>query len=316
MLISLVSIQVFIRLRHLQHSRLGLGSDNPTTLIAHFKSSTRAVADDHQDAKEPKNGVTKTTPKKRGAAKNDDQSPVAKKKRTATKAKKEPKDAEDNGDDVAGENLPLTPPVTPPKKGRGRKASNTAGAAVNGSVAKPKVGKKAKATEPAEDSGEGSNSQESPTTTKSGTPRKRAAVTKDKAVARGLPASMEQASDADKMLLHMKDVENKPWAEIRKMWKVMTGQETASSTLPNRYNRLKANLMVLKEGDVSALRTFLAFPKLIITFSLDQSFIPASYYICSCCELSSRSPPASKLSLPLLSHNTPLLQPSSTLMSS
>ena len=257
-----------MRLRDPQHGRLGLASDNPTTTTARFKFPMRVVTDDHQDAKDHKNGATKITPKKRGAAKNDEQSPVAKKKRTATKSKKEAKDAEDNGD-AAGEDLPLTPPVTPPKKGRGRKASNTANTGVNGSVPKSKGGKKTKATEPAEDSAEGPNSQESPTTTKSGTPRKRAAVTKDKAVARGLPSSMEQASDADKMLLHMKDVENKPWAEIRKMWTVMTSQETAPSTLPNRYNRLKANLMVLKDGDVSALRRFLAhslnFSFLILT---------------------------------------------------
>ena len=259
MVVSSVSIHVFMRLRDPQHGRLGLESDHPTTLTARFKFPMRVVTDGHQDAKEHKNGVIKTTPKKRGAAKNDDESPVAKKKRTTAKMKKEAKDAEDNAD-AAGGNLPLTPPVTPPKKGRGRKASNTANADVKRSVPKPKGGKKIKATESAEDSAEGPNSQESPTTTKLGTPRKRAAVTKDKAVARGLPTSMEQASDADKMLLHMKDVENKPWAEIRKMWKVMTSQETASSTLPNRYNRLKANLMVLKDGDVSVLRTFLAYP--------------------------------------------------------
>ena len=241
------------------YSRDGLEPDYTAYFHRSLKSSIGAVTDHHQDAKGPKNGRTKTTPKKRGAAKNDDESPVAKKKRATANVKKEAKDAEDNGD-AAGGNLPLTPPVTPSKKGRGRKASNTADAAVNGAVPKSKGGKKAKATESAEDSTEGPNSQESPATTKSGTPRKRAAVTKDKAVARGLPTSMEQASDADKMLLHMKDVENKPWAEIRKMWTGMTSQETASSTLPNRYNRLKANLMVLKDGDVSVLRTFLAFP--------------------------------------------------------
>jgi hypothetical protein len=54
---------------------------------------------------------------------------------------------------------------------------------------------------------------------------------------------MEEACEADKMLLHMKNVQDKPWAEIREIWKAMTGQRTASSTLPNRYNRLKAKLM-------------------------------------------------------------------------
>ena len=31
----------------------------------------------------------------------------------------------------------------------------------------------------------------------------------------------------------------KPWPEIREMWKAETGQETAGSTLPNRYSRIK-----------------------------------------------------------------------------
>ncbi len=64
----------------------------------------------------------------------------------------------------------------------------------------------------------------------------------------------------------MKD-NGKPWAEIRKAWKEMTGEDTGSewlyarsylnsalrlmvaSTLPNRYNRLKANLASFKEED-------------------------------------------------------------------
>jgi len=184
-------------------------------------------------------------------AKVDEEAPVAKKKRAPapTKPKKPTTDNEDDGD-ATETNLPITPPVTPPKK-RGRKASTADDADVNGSTPKPKASKKAKITESPEDSTGVTTSQESPSTTKTGTPRKRAPVTKDKAVARGLPTSMKECSEADRMLLHMKDVEGKPWAEIRATWKAMTGQETASSTLPNRYNRLKVNLMALEEGDVS-----------------------------------------------------------------
>lgn len=199
--------------------------------------------------------MTKTTPKKRGvAAKNGEDAP-AKKKRATAKAKKASTDNEDNVD-AADPDLPITPPVTPKKKGRGRKASSGDDANVSGSAPKAKGGKKVKASESAEESAEPSTSQESPSTTKTGTPRKRAAVTKDKAVARGLPTSMKECSEADRMLLHMKDVEGKPWADIRAAWKTMTNQETASSTLPNRYNRLKANLMELKEGDVSPHAVF------------------------------------------------------------
>jgi len=85
--------------------------------------------------------------------------------------------------------------------------------------------------------------QAAPTTTKNGNLRRRAPIINPKAVPRGLPTSMEEACEADKMLLHMKNVQHKPWVEIRETWTAMTGQQTAGSTLPNRYNRLRANLM-------------------------------------------------------------------------
>lgn len=203
-------------------------------------------------------------------AKVDEAAPAAKKKRAATKAKskKVTTDNEDNGDATEA-NLPITPPVTPPKK-RGRKASTADNADVNGSTPKPKASKKAKITESSEESAEVTTSQESLSTTKTGAARKRAAVTKEKVVARGLPMSMKECSEADRMLLHMKDVDGKPWADIRATWKAMTGQETAASTLPNRYNRLKVNLMALEEGDVSF--TIIPSPPFIVSCSYTAFF--------------------------------------------
>lgn len=200
--------------------------------------------------------MIKATIKKRGVPQNDDEAPAPKKKRGAAKVKKETTD--DKGDEGAAEaDIPPTPPVTP-KKGRGGKAAKTNNADVEGSAPVPKSSKKSKAVESSEESVEPPTSQESASTTKNGTPRKRAAAGKEKAVARGLPTSIEEASEADKMLIHMKDVENKSWSDIRSFWMAMTGQETASSTLPNRYNRLKAVFMVLKEGDVSTTCKLLA----------------------------------------------------------
>lgn len=85
--------------------------------------------------------------------------------------------------------------------------------------------------------------------TKKGTLRKRAPADK---IGKTVPisTSLATASDADKMLIKMKE-EGKTWAEIREAWKKMTGEETKSSTLPNRYSRLKTNLMTLQSGDVS-----------------------------------------------------------------
>lgn len=63
------------------------------------------------------------------------------------------------------------------------------------------------------------------------------------AAAGGLPAFMQETCEADRMLLHMKDMQYKSWPEIRKTWTAMTGQEPARSTLPSRFRRLKARLI-------------------------------------------------------------------------
>ncbi|KAL8782142.1 MAG: hypothetical protein Q9213_005646 [Squamulea squamosa] len=48
-----------------------------------------------------------------------------------------------------------------------------------------------------------------------------------------LPTKWSEASTADKKLVEMKEA-GKAWSEIRGKWLEMTGQDTASSTLPNR----------------------------------------------------------------------------------
>ena len=67
-----------------------------------------------------------------------------------------------------------------------------------------------------------------------------------------IPTSWAEVGDADKKLMQMKE-EGNGWEAIRKMWKETTGQDAAPSTLPNRYNRIKANLMALQDGEVSVL---------------------------------------------------------------
>lgn len=64
-----------------------------------------------------------------------------------------------------------------------------------------------------------------------------------------IPACWEEASAADRMLVTMRG-KGEDWRKIRALWKEITGQDTATSTLPNRYIRVKANLMRLEEGDV------------------------------------------------------------------
>lgn len=50
---------------------------------------------------------------------------------------------------------------------------------------------------------------------------------------RVIPASWEEATDADKMLKQMRDA-GKDWGSIRAAWKEATGVDTGTSTLPNR----------------------------------------------------------------------------------
>lgn len=64
-----------------------------------------------------------------------------------------------------------------------------------------------------------------------------------------IPTSYESAGKADRMLLHMKDVEGKGWAEIKAAWEAMTGIKVGGTTLSTRYIRMKANFVVFEDDD-------------------------------------------------------------------
>ncbi|RMZ00985.1 hypothetical protein D0860_07792 [Hortaea werneckii] len=76
---------------------------------------------------------------------------------------------------------------------------------------------------------------------KSGTPKK---VT--------IPRSYDECGPADRQLLDMRD-SGSSWSEIRTAWEKLTGEKTGSSTLPNRYVRLKSNFTVVQEEDLPRL---------------------------------------------------------------
>ncbi|KAK4554041.1 hypothetical protein LTR86_008882 [Recurvomyces mirabilis] len=64
-----------------------------------------------------------------------------------------------------------------------------------------------------------------------------------------IPYTYEDCTEADKMLLDQRDA-GVDWAEIRTAWVKITKQnKLGPSTLPNRYARLKANFVVIKEDD-------------------------------------------------------------------
>ena len=189
------------------------------------------------------------TPKKRAtaAAANDESSQPAKKRSPVKKAT-----AATTGDAVIS--------TTPSKKRASPKKKDVAIVKVNAENGEtdgeteglepvtPKKGKrapaKAKATKADNDvdanvgSTESTDKSASPTkgngvvggTTVHNTARKRQAPKKDVAAPRGIPTSWDEAGDADRMLVTMKE-QGEGWAEIRAAWKEATRQDTAS-----RYN--------------------------------------------------------------------------------
>ncbi|KZZ87055.1 hypothetical protein AAP_06001 [Ascosphaera apis ARSEF 7405] len=70
---------------------------------------------------------------------------------------------------------------------------------------------------------------------------------------KAVPTSLAEASEADKLLIHMKDVEGKSWPEIRKAWDSMTGEVSGVDMIRKRYKKMKTNFAVVDERDVPQL---------------------------------------------------------------
>ncbi|KAI9805073.1 MAG: hypothetical protein M1825_000907 [Sarcosagium campestre] len=62
---------------------------------------------------------------------------------------------------------------------------------------------------------------------------------------RKLPATYEEAEEADKMLWDYRAAD-RPWKDVRAEWTRITGEVTPNTTLPNRLTRLKANFNYLR----------------------------------------------------------------------
>ncbi|KAK4506088.1 hypothetical protein PRZ48_004053 [Zasmidium cellare] len=85
-------------------------------------------------------------------------------------------------------------------------------------------------------------------TTNTSTPRKKRRSSKKTGPGRIIPTTMDECSEADKLLLSLRDAGH-TWRDIRTQWTALTGDATAASTLPNRYNRLKTHLTHLFAKD-------------------------------------------------------------------
>lgn len=65
-----------------------------------------------------------------------------------------------------------------------------------------------------------------------------------------IPLTYEEAGPADRAMLHMREVENKPWGDIQKVLEEMTGVKLGGSTPKNRYARIKVNFVAFDQEDV------------------------------------------------------------------
>lgn len=72
-----------------------------------------------------------------------------------------------------------------------------------------------------------------------------------------IPATYEEASAADKMMIRMREVDGKSWVEIRKTLEDLMQAKIGASSLQIRYTRMKANFVVFEQDDVCI---FLSFP--------------------------------------------------------
>ncbi|SMR47882.1 unnamed protein product [Zymoseptoria tritici ST99CH_3D1] len=68
------------------------------------------------------------------------------------------------------------------------------------------------------------------------------------ASSRVIPRSLADCDAADQMLIEMREA-GSDWNPIRAKWLELTGEKTATSTLPNRYSRLKSNFTILSPTD-------------------------------------------------------------------
>ncbi|KAL8760814.1 MAG: hypothetical protein Q9184_003018 [Pyrenodesmia sp. 2 TL-2023] len=219
------------------------GKGTKSTKATKTSPKKRATAGSDDQDESPK--------KKRATAGNDDKDGSPKKKRTPAKGKAVKSKVKVEDDEVevegttSGGTLSGAADVTPEGSGADEdqvpvtpmKAKRSSAAATPRT---PKTPKNPTATK---------QNDGTPTPKTKATPRKRSFADKvaDKV---SLPTSWAAAGDADKELVAMKK-DGKSWNDIRAMWLEKTGQETATSTLPNRYKRLQLVMMQLDGNEVS-----------------------------------------------------------------
>ena len=124
--------------------------------------------------------------------------------------------------EVDEDSEPQTPTKTTPKK----RGSNAVKDKTEGTPAKKRTPTKAKAVKEPKTPKAKAVKEKAP---------KGAAGKSDK---RPIPLSFEEADEADRLLVEMKN-HGATWKEIKEMWVEKTGQVPGGSTLSGRYSRIK-----------------------------------------------------------------------------
>ncbi|KAK5703564.1 hypothetical protein LTS12_028319 [Elasticomyces elasticus] len=82
---------------------------------------------------------------------------------------------------------------------------------------------------------------------KTGTPSNRAGLFGP------IPLSYEEAGPEDKKILQMRDSEGRGWTDICEVIEWITGVKIRTTSLRNRYNKMKSNFVVFEDKDVAVL---------------------------------------------------------------
>lgn len=65
-----------------------------------------------------------------------------------------------------------------------------------------------------------------------------------------IPPRYDEANEEDRLIIKMREKDGQGWADIRKVIEEITGVKLGSSSLSNRYGRMKANFTVFEKEDV------------------------------------------------------------------
>ncbi|OJJ55112.1 hypothetical protein ASPSYDRAFT_49271 [Aspergillus sydowii CBS 593.65] len=75
------------------------------------------------------------------------------------------------------------------------------------------------------------------------------ATTPSRATLPSIPVTLAAAGPEDRMILRLRDEENRPWTEINKIFVEATNIKVGGSTLRMRYTTMKANFVGISEED-------------------------------------------------------------------